>query len=184
MNKDTVVGILGAVILVAAMVGIFYYEGTQAPGGGTTPGGPGPGGPGGLNVTTVDGPTAQGAAGETPAPKTLNITQVNLTQVELIVTWTNPQTGNQAFTVAATSPSGTALSDTSNTGMASVVFSPLSQPSAQTSLNGTGTWTVEVTPGASANPACAGVGPLPLPGNPCAPPAWSLTTRLSYYRAT
>lgn len=205
MNKDTVVGILGAVILVAAMVAIFYYEGTQAPGTTTTGGG---GGTGPLTFTwqnrTADGPSVNGqtAEGET-SQDAVTIEQQNLTRVTFRLTWTDenvPQNQPDRFLLRVTSPDNqTEEAEGENAagqqGLVEVTFSPLNQvPGLERGTTadlarlagtiGMGEWRIEVQLLAAGDPGAPGVPPLPgqLPvadtGN-----AWELATELNYYEA-
>lgn len=188
MNKDTVVGILGAVILVAAMVGIFYYEGTQAPG---AVGGGGPGGAGGAGGAfrtanaTGPGDSGQLAAGASE-DLSVNITRANLTAVEFRLEWTDeniPQNTPDEFRLAVTSPGGVTLEATGAQSPVTVRFSPLNEvptgAAAAPGTVGTGTWRVTVELVSVGQP-----GGLPLPGQvPVSDQgnAWTLASALSYY---
>lgn len=83
MKKDLVVGIVGTIILVAAMVGVFKYEADR--GGGQS-----------WAVTwteaTAAGPTLDGTtqAGATTAEE-LNVTASNLTRVTFTLRWTDAE---------------------------------------------------------------------------------------------
>jgi hypothetical protein len=208
MNKDTVVGILGAVILVAAMVGIFYYEGTQSPST-VAVGGTGP-----FAVTWKSDMTSLAAVtGQSPlgqgASKTVNVSAMNLTKAEFTLTWTNdpsPGPGPNHLTLAVKTPDGRTFNASSNTGTVTVSVTPINPvpsvnrtggnaeadaqaalASAYTATNGTGTWTVTVTYDA-AEGQTAGL-PLP-PGTPASGPlaptdpmSWSVTPKLTTYSA-
>lgn len=87
MNKDMVVGIVGTVILVAAMIGVFRYE--QARGGGqswivtwTEATGPGP---------TVEGTTQAGAT----SADEITVDATNLTRITFRLVWTDTQNQGQ-----------------------------------------------------------------------------------------
>lgn len=99
MNKDTLVGVFGAVILVAAMIGVFYYEGSQ-------PAVPGGGGALTFNVvwqtSRVDGPGAEGDAALNQAENAaVSVAQRNVTRAEFTFTWAasncDPSDVTQAF---------------------------------------------------------------------------------------
>lgn len=171
MNKDTVVGILGAVILVAAMVGIFYYEGTQAPGATGTPGGGGAGGAGSgafrLANATLTGGSGNLAAGGTQ-DISVNVTQQNVASTTFTLTWTDeanlPQNAPDEFRIVVTPPGGGAPREaTGTTSPLTVSFTNVNgQPASATaapSTNGTGTWMVTVELVTVGQP-----GGLPLPG--------------------
>ena len=80
MNRDTVIGIVGAVILVAAMVGVFQYERTRAPDSLS-----------GLVLQTVPIANATGATVVTAtSEEAINVTQANMTNVTFALKWTVP----------------------------------------------------------------------------------------------
>lgn len=183
MNKDTVVGILGAVILVAAMVGIFYYEGTQAPSGvatgPTTPGAP-PGGS--ANLTVSDGPRLA-SDGSQPAgatvTKNVTINQTGVRRVEFTLTWTDdasqPPGGPDTLKLTVTPPSGAgagAKSDERNTGSIALTFENLTAAAS-------GQWMVSVQVTSTGDPATPVPPPVPLPvsdtGN-----SWAVATKVSH----
>lgn len=188
MNKDTVVGILGAVILVAAMVAIFYYEGTQVPGGAGGAGGTG-GGAGGnalYRTSTVGGPTA---SGQNTEEVTVDITQANVTAINFTLTWTDDaNTDPDTFRVTVTGPTGTTYEGTAegSDGAEGVVvrISPInSVPAAANAAPdtlGQGTWTVSVE-----LVSVGQVGGLPLPGQiPVTDQgnAWDLATDVEMFQ--
>jgi hypothetical protein len=194
MNKDTVVGILGAVILVAAMVAIFYYEGTQAPAG-TATGGGGNLPPGTtFRETSAAGPSASGnAQGGTPAEGDIMVNATNVTAIEFTLTWIDdvpdPTTasGNDEFSVTITTPDNRSLpAVTSNNGTATVLVRPLcGVPNgtipAGPCMTGTGRYhySVEVTPQGAAAPVPA---PVPLPGVADGGNDFSIASRVSTYQ--
>lgn len=110
MDKDTVVGIVGAVILIAAMVGVFYYEGTNEAVTGT--------GGSGWTVTwptaTTGGPSANGQTneGQTSSQKVM-IDASNLTKVEFTLTWTDDVGSADEFILKVTPPGGGAAKEAS-----------------------------------------------------------------------
>lgn len=83
MHRDTVIGIVGVVILVAAMVGVFTYERSQASSQGEADGG---------TLQTLAGPDASGtvAVGATE-DKILAFNQTGITNVTFTLTWTPGQ---------------------------------------------------------------------------------------------
>lgn len=198
MNKDTVVGIVGAALLVVAMIGVFKYEGSQAQ---STLGSQA------FDVTwataTANGPALDGTTPlEGATSGNLTVAQANLTQVKFTLTWT-AQNGRDTLALTVTPPAGSGLqanSTSSDAGTLTLVFDvpntvpephPVfgnSQADAerrladqQTKRLGTGEWgvTVEFTD------ATGITGVLPVPG---APPvaqdeqvAWSLKTQLTHY---
>lgn len=98
MKKDMVVGIVGTVILVAAMVGVFRYE--AARGGGQS-----------WQVTwaeaTAPGPEADGStnAGAT-TPVELNVTTPNVTAIRFTLTWTDDAGNPDTFNLTIGGPDG------------------------------------------------------------------------------
>ncbi|HVL86946.1 MAG TPA: hypothetical protein VM681_02910, partial [Candidatus Thermoplasmatota archaeon] len=85
VNKDTLVGLFGAAILLVAMVAIFAYDTSQGDSGTPPPGS-------GFEVHwptgRAAGPGGQGnAADGAPGSASLSITQPNMTQVEFSLTW-------------------------------------------------------------------------------------------------
>lgn len=192
MNKDTVVGILGAVILVAAIIGIITYESSLPAASGT---GPTPGGGGGMqfNVSAADGPTlaSQGAQAEgTTQNGTVLLNQTNITKVEFTLTWTD-DTANSApdtFDLIITSPEGKTFHDQQSGGSAKVVFSPLNpvpNGTAMTGRVGTGTWRIQVhmVDAGDVGPTPPVPPPAPVPNVTDTGNAWSLTTKVSTYKA-
>lgn len=176
MNKDTLIGIVGSVLLVAAMIGVFTYERSQ---------GAALAGNYAVEWTIAEstGPSAQAATplGET-RETTLDVTQTNLTEVALVVTWTAGQ-GRDTLRVTVTPPEGSGLNATENpvegdSGEVRVVFPvPNPAPAASSAFGadeqeanarlaqsyapalGTGTWTIAVE-------FVSAEGVLPVPGAP------------------
>lgn len=184
MNKDTVVGILGAVILVAAMVAIFYYEGTQVPGG--TGGAGGTGGTGGNALYRTANATGPTASGQNTEEVTVDIAQQNLTAVEFLVTWQDDaNTDPDTFRVTVTGPDGQNATGEGSDGAAGIPVrvSPIATipnaANAPATTAGSGTWTISVE---LVN--VGQVGGLPLPGQiPVSDQgnAWDLSTALTYF---
>lgn len=183
MNKDTVVGILGAVILVAAMVGIFYYEGTQAPTGvANGPGGPATNPSVRANLTTVDGPKLSSDGSQPAGPgvtKNVTINQSGVRKVEFTLTWTDDNSaapgGPDTLKLTVTPPSGagaTAKSDSKDTGTITLSFENLTAAAS-------GQWAVTVEVTSTGDQAPPVPSPIPLPisdtGN-----SWSLATKVGY----
>lgn len=117
MKRDVVIGIVGAAILVAAMVGVFRYEagraGTAFDVAWTTSGIAGP---------TADGETAEGAQSEL----TLNVTQANLTRLVFHLNWTDDAGTPDEFEFTVIDPSGESQTVTGDSGSLEVVFDNLS----------------------------------------------------------
>ncbi len=103
MNKDTIVGIVGAVILVGAMVGVFWYEGTQASALGAErfavnfPNQAG-------SFPEVKGSTLEGQS----TTQTISVDRANLTSLEFSLAWTDDEAGTAAdqFILTVESPDG------------------------------------------------------------------------------
>lgn len=198
MKRDTIVGIVGAVALIAAMAGIFQYEKSQ------------PASTLGSKAFDVawaiedaNGPTTTAATplGET-TEATLEIAQANLTRAKFTVAWT-PQQGTDTLRVVVTPPAGSGLSPgetRADSGEAVVEielpnevppdFRMFANSEAEaharlaaqnTQSLGTGTWTIAVT-----FEEASGV--VPVPG---LPPVgadtevqWDVATILSSYAPT
>ncbi|HWG92107.1 MAG TPA: hypothetical protein VNZ52_14755 [Candidatus Thermoplasmatota archaeon] len=109
MKRDTVVGIVGAVILLGALVGILYVQAASAPkdliytvawtsqGGALAP----------VEGTLTDGDTLT---------ERVPVEVANLTEVTFTLTWTdNENSAPDSFTLTVTTPSGRQLPATSRT---------------------------------------------------------------------
>lgn len=151
MNRDTVVGIVGAVILVTAMVGVFYYERNVA----ATPttGDDGP-------ATNTTGPTATGtvAVGATES-KLLNVTSATARNITFTLTWTATN-GADTLQLTVAPPTGSgilegAISDPSDTGTITVTVA------VPEGANPVGEWKADVT-FEQANPDPLPIGPPPV----------------------
>lgn len=194
MKKDLVIGIVGTLILLTAMVGVFRYEASQR---GAS-----------FDVTwetrsmeaaAIDGGTNEGES----TVESVNLTQANLTRVEFVLEWTDNQanTGPDEFNVTVTSPSGVTRSASASNGRVSVVFDNLAivPPDARLlgsdesaardqalrqygSTAGMGVWNVTVTlvdAGDTPIPAGGVPGPLQDAAND-----WTLRPVLTVYEAS
>lgn len=176
MKRDTIIGIAGAVLLVAAMAGIFKFEGSQ-PASSL--------GSAAFDVawTTADanGPTTTASTPLGDTTETLlDISQTNLTRAKFTVTWT-PTQGTDTLRVVITPPEGSGLGrneTTADSGEAAIEFDvPNALPpefrlfandedqarsrvaEQNTKTVGTGEWTIAVT-----FESASGV--VPVPGLP------------------
>lgn len=190
LKKDLVIGIVGATILVAAMVGVFRYEAARA--GGSA-----------FEVDwvseTLAGPSVTGSTDEgDQSDVAVQIDQANLTEVRFVLSWTD-ETANSdpdEFELVVISPDGVQRNATASSGSVAVVFEDLAvQPAPQTVLAGseteargklegqeshvgTGEWQIVVRMiDAGDVPVVGGVVPQD-PGN-----AWTLETSLRAYSA-
>ena len=117
MKKDMVVGIVGTVILVAAMVGVFRYE--AARGGGQS-----------WHVTwqeaTADGPDEDGTTqvGGTSTVE-LPVTAANVTRIEFTLRWTDDVGDPDTFNLTIGDLSGRAWSAEGSNGEVTVVVDGL-----------------------------------------------------------
>lgn len=137
MDRDVVVGIVGAVVLVAAMVGIFFYERSVAPvadadGGGAA-----------TNATSASasGTTAVGES----TTETVFLSGGNAT---FTLTWTPGQQSTDTLGITVTAPDGTQSAPVE--GSTSPLEVALAGPA--------GNWTIEVAFVSASGPA-GGVGP-------------------------
>lgn len=166
MQRDTVIGIVGVVILVAAMVGVFTYERGQASSltgaGGVT-----------QNLT---GPPASGtvALGETD-DKTIVINQTGLTNITFTLTWT-PGQGTDTLKLVAAPGNDTGFtsgfeSQAEDDGSITLVV-PIGN-TAQSGVIGVGSWQISVE---FVSAAPGGIGPVP----PVVTPPGSTDTSVAY----
>lgn len=194
MKKDLVIGIVGTLILLTAMVGVFRYEAAQQ---GAS-----------FDVTwasrSAEGEPMEDLAAEgAPLAKTVNVTQANLTRVEFVLEWTDDDanTGPDRFNLTVTSPVGQTRSASADGGVVSIVFegiAPAPQPArllgsdeaaarAQavrqyTSTAGTGAWNVTVTL-EDAGDVAAPAGQVPVPQLQDVGNTWSLRPVYTFYEA-
>lgn len=191
LNKDTVIGIVGSIVLVAAMIGVFTYERSQA-------------NAGAFAVTwesvQSDGPTAEGSTPlQQSTETTVDITQTNLTSVDFTVAWT-PTQGTDTLRVTVTPPEGSGLNATDpvegDSGSITVTVPiPNEVPTVErasgadesdatarlagthASTLGTGTWTITVE-------FVSATGVVPVPGAPVGSDtevAWTAASSLTHY---
>ncbi len=193
--KDTLIGIVGAIILVAALTGVFYYEGSQANGAA---------GSQAYDVAwssrTVNGPGADGYLEEGNSEDVeLNITTRNLTTATFVLEWTDDTGDPDRFRVTVTSPDG-AFTNTSegNSGRITVTIPGVNSVPPETTIyantmdgarekaadkytatRGVGTWvvTVELVNAGDFNPAGTGPPVQEDEGN-----TWELTSELEAYQ--
>lgn len=140
MDRDVTVGIVGAVVLVAAMVGIFFYERSVAP----LPGEADGDAPA-ANLTTASASGSTGVGDSTV--ETLQLAGGNAT---FTLTWTPGDQSTDTMGLTVTPPGGTPVTLESST-------SPLEVAAAGPA----GNWTVEVVFVSAAGPApgpASGVG--------------------------
>ena len=159
MNRDTAVGIAGAVLLVAAMVVVFAYERDNAQASSAAPVAAH------LANAKLTGSVARGASDS----KTDHIAQAGPANVTFHLTWTATN-GKDTLTITATPPPGSGLkaatSQATDSGSASVTV-PI--PANQAS---DGNWTIEVD--------FAQATPAPLPGG-VSPPVGGMTDASASY---
>lgn len=135
MHRDTVVGLVGAVLLVAALVGIFFYEARNAPATDT----------GAFATVAEEGPGVQGdpigegATGE----HDLEIDAQGLAAIDFVVVWNDDNGDPDVFQVRVLGPGGVSrTSETEDDGEIRVRFEGLNASPSGT--NGTGVWHVTV----------------------------------------
>lgn len=172
MNKDTLIGIVGAAVLVAAMVGVFQYEQAIAAG---APG------PADWALATAAGP---GVAGATDlgavSEEIVNVTRLNLTEVAFTLTWT-AQNGADTLTLTVVPPEGVAsepLTVSGDSGTLELkVPVPNEKPTGAARTLGAGEWQVSVQ-----FTSASGLAPQsPVPVAADASVSWSLATSLTGY---
>ena len=190
VKKDMVVGIVGTVILVAAMVGVFNYEAGR--GGGQS-----------WRVSWSEaeeaGPQAEGTAqaGGT-AIEDLNVTAANVTRATFTLTWTDDVGAPDTFNLTISAPDGTMRWAEGSNGEVEVVFEGLApmpgemtflaatQEEAEaraardaTTFNAVGVWGASVLLASAPGTVSPGGG-IELP--PDGANAWTLTVTLTTYR--
>ena len=196
MKKDLIIGIVGTLILLTAMVGVFRYEAGQRGASfdvswATRT----------VEASAVDGGTNEGES----SVAAVNLTQLNITRVEFVLEWTDNQanTAPDEFNLTVTSPSGRTYSASGDGGRVSVVVSEgfaampqevrllgsdeaaaRDQATRQFSSSaGTGAWNVTVTlvqAGDTATPA----GPVPVPQLQDGANDWTLRPVLTVFEAS
>lgn len=174
MNKDTVIGIVGAAVLVAAMFGVFQYEKALAASG------PGPAdwAPATLAGPGLTGTTDLGAVSE----ETLNLTQLNLTDVTFTLAWA-AQSGSDTLTLTVVPPEGVAgealtVSGDTGTLTLSVPVANAKPTAGAPGTLGVGDWQVSIqfTSASGAAPS-----QVPVPVNPDGSVSWTLATSLTAF---
>ena len=174
MHRDTVIGIVGVVILVAAMVGVFSYERNQAAGLNGT----------GGELTTVSGPTlsettAVGATSE----QVLALNQTGMTNVTFTLTW-SAANGVDTLQLVVVPPAGSGLNETQSEPESdgSISFTvPVPNTGADGQL-GVGDWQVSVA-FVSAETNLPQQPPVGVPGTTDEQVAWELETSIQAYAA-
>lgn len=170
MHRDAVVGVVGAVVLVVAMVGVFSYERARAPGLDGE----------GESLGDEAGPTLEGSVqvGKSDV-KVANVTATSASNVTFHLTW-KATNGKDTLKLTVAPPTGSGIEE----GAVSEAVD-----------SGEVTVTVRVPPGASpeggwqvtvefvkATPAALPGGvppPTPPPGSTDASVAYKVTSRLS-----
>lgn len=164
MNRDTITGLVGAAILVVAMVGVFQYERSLGAQAATDPGD--------LTLQSFDGPTISETTALGEATDSLvNITHERAANVTFTLTWSGASTNT--LSVALDAPDAVTsdvMTDESDTGTITITVAvPQDAQAAAASED----WKVSV---AFVNAAGTGPSPLPPPAGPDASVTWTLTT--------
>ncbi|MFA5862240.1 MAG: hypothetical protein WDA16_11160 [Candidatus Thermoplasmatota archaeon] len=169
MNRDLVIGIVGAIILVAGMVAVFSYERDAADT--NVPGGAGA-------LVNATGPTTTGTVdlGKS-AEKLVTMNGTHLRNVTFTLTW-KATNGKDTLKLTVSPPAGVpegAVSEPKDTGTITVTV-PI--PATDNATLGAGDWKIKV----EFTRADAGT-PVPLPtappGTTDASVAWSVATTYS-----
>lgn len=171
MNRDVVTGVAGAIVLVAAMVGVFVYERNVAIAAGTaqTP----PTGPLVLDGPGLEGEVALGATEDA----LLNLTTPGMTNVTFTLTWTATN-GRDTLRLTVAPPTGSgveegAVSEPEDDGEITVTVAvPNTSP---TGTLGAGDWKVSVE-FVDASPDTVVDPPVTPPGTTDASVSWRLAT--------
>ncbi|MHB8604051.1 MAG: hypothetical protein ACYDCK_02250 [Thermoplasmatota archaeon] len=179
MNKDTLIGIIGAVVLVLAMVGVFVYERNS-------PAAQAAVGAGDLKLTSAPGPTAQGSSAfQGGSDQTVHIATTNVTNVTFTISWT-AASGADTLTATVTPPAGvTAPSGaTQSSASGKITISipvPNPKPTNGPETPGVGDWKIHVDYKSSSATAPP---PLPAPAGPDATVTWSVATMIESWQAS
>lgn len=174
MNRDTVTGLVAAGVLVAAMVGVFFYERNVAIQNGIGQDATGVG-PASASGPSLEGTTAVGASKD----ETLVINQTGLTNVTFTLRWT---AGNGVDTMRlaiapsqATGITTGAESEPETDGEITLTI-PITNTAADGAL-GVGPWQVSVE-FVSASTGLPAEPPVPPPGTTDTQVAWTVETTL------
>lgn len=152
MHRDTVIGIVGVVILVAAMVGVFTYEKGQTAALASS-------GSFALANLTLPALTGQVALGETES-QLVNVTTTNVTRVTFTVTWAASQAATNTVNVTVRPPAGIEAGGMAESDGGSVTLTidvPNGQPTSGPLLLGSGEWKIDVAFVSSTGPAPGGL---------------------------
>lgn len=175
MNRDTMTGLLAAAVLVAAMVGVFFYERNVAIASGigestATDG----------NVRTLDGPMVQGtAAVGGSGTGNLLINQTGLTNVTFTLRWSATNGADTLrLTVAPSADTGlTAGAESDDEADGEITLTIAIPNTAADGVLGVGPWEITVT-FVSAATGLPAEPPVAPPGTTDTEVAWSIETSL------
>lgn len=174
MNKDTIVGIIGAAVLIAAMIGVFAYERSMA----AATAADGSEADDGMGAV-LEGPTLTGtvAVGQDDT-QTANLDAGDVGNVTFRLTW-EATNGRDTLKFSVVPPAGSGLdgatSEPTDSGDATLTIR------VPEGADASGTWqvTVEFTE-ATPDPLPGGVPPpVPPPGSTDASVSYTVTTSLA-----
>lgn len=171
MHRDTVIGLVGVLILVAAMVGVFSYEQSQAADV-----------DGALILQSVPGPSLEGttAVGEVTG-ETVALNQTGMTNVTFTLRWT-AGTGVDTLALAVVPPNGTTTEQVyetqGDTGELTVTV-PVPN-AARSGETGVGAWQVSVQ-FVSASTGLPTEPPVPVPNTTDSQVSWTLETSVQHW---
>lgn len=174
MHRDTVIGIVGVVILVAAMVGVFTYERGQASNVIEN---------GGAGLTNMTGPSTEGTTAlGASTDATLEFNQTGMTNVTFTLRWT-PTNGVDTLRISIAPSADTGLtsgasSEAENDGEI-VLIVPVENTAAGGEL-GVGPWQVSVE-FVSAATGLPVEPPVPPPNTTDSEVAWTVDTSVQTY---
>lgn len=102
MHRDTIIGIVGVVILVAAMVGVFTYESGQAANLV----------PGEFVLATLAGPTLEGTTAlDAETAEAITVSQTNMTNLTFTLSWSSTATAQNTLQLEIRPANGTGLTE-------------------------------------------------------------------------
>jgi hypothetical protein len=182
MNKDTVIGIVGAVILVGAMVAVFVYERNSPAAQQAAAAANG----GAFSLVTAAGPSAKDSVAlGASKDATISIARQNLTNATFTLTWT-AGSGKDTLSLMVMGPDGlgSMTATKSDTGKVTVTVPiPNAAPTpGSPTTKGVGDWKVTVK-FESADPGLPVSPPVNPPVGTDSSVSWSVSTDLQGYEA-
>lgn len=172
MHRDTVIGIVGVVILVAAMVGVFTYERNQAATGLSD---------GGTLATLAGPPLSETTDVGATTEEALTLNQTGMTNVTFTLDWT-AENGANTMQLVIVPPAGSGLNETQSDAESDGSIT-LTIPLPNTDASGTagvGEWQISVS-FVSASSGLPQDPPVGVPGTTDESVSWQMETSIEAY---